>query len=333
MRSPSQSPPRHPVLAHLTPASPADTSPLPMRRPTVLADFDGVWIDMRGQAHAVVSGTHQRLASLCHADPESIRADLDRARAVVRSAPQAHGWRIDGRITAWSDEDPFLFHNATMGACDQLAEQGDSGMVRMLEAVRNAGHASLNAFGSAIFSEASHAWLDDHGHDLLPGALEALRALTEVADVVFCTNFASEAVARTWTRHGVTFSPPGTPGPLRLRGGARKQNLTHDPPRDESFAGRNIPVDRGFYRSILLEERPDVVIGDVFSLDLALPIVMKRETPGFERLRTVLMRTPFSCAWSLGLADPPSPTIELADHPCRLVDIAREAARQEVPPC
>ncbi|HQP39622.1 MAG TPA: hypothetical protein PLI95_30770, partial [Polyangiaceae bacterium] len=152
-----------------------------MRRPTVLADFDGVWTDMRGQAHAVVSGTHLRLAALCHSDPESIRATLDRARAVVRSAPQDHGWRIDGRITAWSDEDPFLFHNATMGACDQLAEHGDSEMMGMLEGVRDAGHPSLNAFGSAIFSEASHAWLDDHGHDLLPGALDALRALTEVA--------------------------------------------------------------------------------------------------------------------------------------------------------
>lgn len=300
-----------------------------MRRPTMVVDFDGVWTDMRGQAEAVLAGSKQRLAALARIDPEAVDRALDRARALVRSAPAEHGWRVNGRITAYADEDPYLFHNATMAACGTLAALGDLELQTLQERVCEAGYPDLNSFGSAVFTEASHAYLDDHGHDLLPGAVEALGALSELADIVVCTNFAAEAVARTWLRHGIRF---GTEGRLRLRGGARKQELTSDPERAVSFGGRTVFVDRSFYRRVLVEESPDAVVGDVFSLDLALPLVLRREYPRFRGLRCVLARTPFSCQWSLGLLQGPEPLLTI-HHPSELPDIARQLSLDEVPPC
>lgn len=301
-----------------------------MRRPTILVDFDGVWTDMRGQAEAVVSGARQRLAKLSRTGPGAVDDALDRARTLVRSAPAEHGWRVNGRITAYADEDPYLFHNATMAAGDRLAESGDPALQSLRESVRSEGYADLSAFGSAVFTEASHAYLADHGHDLLPGALEALGSLAEIADIVICTNFASEAVATTWLRHGVRL---GTEGRLRLRGGARKQELTADPERSISFGGRSIFVDRSFYRRALIEEAPDAVVGDVFSLDLGLPLLLRRELPRFRNLRCVLARTPFSCAWSLGLLEDPRTQVLTIGHPSELTEIARQISLQEVPPC
>jgi len=326
---------QRPGEGRLTPAATADTArgaagAIPLRRPTILVDFDGVWTDMRGQAEAVVTGARQRLATLGRIEPKAVDDALERARSLVRSAPPEHGWRVNGRITAYADEDPFLFHNATMAAGDKLAASGDPALMSLREAVRAEGHADLSAFGSAVFSDASHAFLADHGHDLLPGALEALGSLSEVADIVICTNFASEAVASTWLRHGVRF---GTEGRLRLRGGARKQELTADPERSVSFGGRSIFVDRSFYRRTLIEEAPDAVVGDVFSLDLGLPLLLRQELPQFRNLQCVLARTPFSCAWSLGIVQEPQNHVLTIGHPSELTELARHISLEEVPPC
>jgi hypothetical protein len=83
-----------------------------------------------------------------------------------------------------------------------------------------------------------------------------------------------------------------------VRGQAGKQVLG---PGDDHLvlAGRRIGVDRPRYRAVLEEERPDLVIGDVFSLDLALPHVLRRaRAPGAPRM-LVLRRHPHTPKWVL----------------------------------
>jgi hypothetical protein len=170
------------------------------------------------------------------------------------------------------------------------------------QALAGRGHVDIGALGSAIFMEASHAYLDDHGHDLLPSAPAVLASLMAIADVVFCTNFTPDAVARSWAPLGFTFAGPrATPG-LTLRGEARKQVLTADPARTVAFGERPVSVDRSFYRAALEAERPDVVVGDVFSLDLALPLTMAADGHPSCRPLCLLARTRFTPRWSLELA-------------------------------
>ena len=205
-------------------------------------------------------------------------------------------------LTAYADEDPFLRHNALVNGIAILAARGQPDCVSVRDALAARGHADLGALGSAIFLDASHAYLADHGHDLLPDAPAVLRALLAVADVVFCTNFTTDAVARSWAPRGFAFAgPDATPG-LTLRGEAQKQTLTGDPARTVDFGGRPVAIDRAHYRAVLERERPDVVVGDVFSLDLALPLALAADGHAHCRPLCLLARTRFTPGWSLGLA-------------------------------
>jgi hypothetical protein len=207
-----------------------------------------------------------------------------------------------------------------MAAADELAAQGDEAWQRYLGAVRAAGHASLNEFGSSLFAEASHAWLHDHGHDLLADAVETMRRLLERADVLICTNFSTDAVAGTWRRHG--FEPGAARGaPFRIRGEARKQQLTEDPPRSLTLGGRPVAVDRGHYLRVLREERPDAVVGDVLSLDLAAAIALRQDDPAFRSLRPWLVRTPFTPPWALEVAADPALGMGLLDRVAALLEL------------
>ena len=70
-----------------------------------------------------------------------------------------------------------------------------------------------------------------------------------------------------------------------LRGGARKFVL--DPGASaELFVGPlRVETARRDYLMILREELPDAVVGDVFSLDLSLPLRLRREDPRWKRVR------------------------------------------------
>jgi hypothetical protein len=271
-------------------------------RPKVLVDFDGVWTTVDGQAAAVDAARGQGLAAASGLPLDVVLRCCEAVSEAINAEPLQHGWRLDGRITAYADEDPFLRHNATSSGIGILAERGHAGCRELQQALAAHGHADLSALGSTIFMDASHAYLADHGHDLLPSAPAVLRALLEIADVVFCTNFTPDAVARSWVPRGFTFAgPDATPG-LTLRGEARKQVLTNDPARLLPFGERPVSVDRSFYRAALEAEAPDVVVGDVFSLDLALPLTMRADDHPTCRPLCLLARTRFTPTWSLGMA-------------------------------
>lgn len=272
-------------------------------RPKVLVDFDGVWTAVTGQAHAVDEARGRRLAENSGLPAEAVARCEEIVAAALAAEPLQHGWRIDGRLTAYADEDPFLRHNALVNGISILAEGGQPRCRELQTALAAAGHTDLGALASAIFMDASAAYLDRRGHDLLPEAPGVLAELLALADVVFCTNFTPDAVARSWEPRGFRFSGPEATGGLTLRGLARKQQLTSDPPREVVFGGRPVAVDRAFYRAVLETERPGVVVGDVFSLDLALPLAMATEGDGAWAPACVLMLAAHTPAWSRGLAE------------------------------
>jgi len=88
--------------------------------------------------------------------------------------------------------------------------------------------------------------------------------------------------------------PERAPGVLRFRGGARKFEL--DPERRVPLAFGDVAIEtaRPAYQRILEEERPDAVVGDVFSLDLALPLRLKRERADWRHLRVLWQLQPYT---------------------------------------
>jgi hypothetical protein len=61
-----------------------------------------------------------------------------------------------------------------------------------------------------------------------------------------------------------------------------------------TVGGLRVDVARPDYERVLREERPDAVIGDVFSLDLALPLALKRREPEWRDVRLFWLVLPYT---------------------------------------
>src|SRR5205823_2637300 len=91
----------------------------------------------------------------------------------------------------------------------------------------------------------------------------------------------------------------GAPRP-RVRGDARKFELGELPALSEEIAlgGRPVKLRRPRFFEVLRDEAPDVVIGDVLTMDLALPLAM-RGAGLLEDATLVLKRQPWTPVWAL----------------------------------
>ena len=260
-------------------------------RVKILSDFDGVWTDQAHEARNVKLFLIAEVARLARVPEHEARAHFAAFEAEVFAEPHRHGWAPDGRITAYIDEDPFCEANA-------LARHMETSRApearRYVEAILASGFASLSAFGDHCFLTSTAQFRAQHPPALVPRAAEMFAALVEAgADVVVVSNSSSEKIEGWFQDTGVG---RGLEHALRVRGSAGKFVLGAT---DEHLvlAGRPVRVDRPKYRAILAEERPDFVIGDVFSLDLALPHVMRRSRELDVQL--ALRRHPHTPRWVL----------------------------------
>lgn len=255
----------------------------------LLSDFDGVWTDpvAEGAAQGDVLDT-RLVATQPAAEQAAARAWIAAARAETLADPSRWGWATPaGRLAAFADEDPFSPHSALL---HHLAASAPSDPVaaRLLAGARAAGEGSLAAFGAATHLAGVARVEAERGPGVLPGAADAGRALLAAGiEVVLVSNSDGEKLERWFAHAGLPHVlHPGRPARgLRLRGAAGKHLL--DPARSEwlELDGIRIEVARPSYEAILREEAPDAVVGDVVSLDLALPLWLRRHEPAWRHVR------------------------------------------------
>lgn len=242
----------------------------------LLTDFDGVWTDPERELRAVAGRLVRELARLGGL-PVARAAELyARFREETLRRPERHGWRIEGRIVSFVDEDVFAEPTA-VGQWIDAAPCADS--ARLRDAILRE-HAGVHAFLDECYHATCATFRSEVPHDLTRGAERVLRwLLREGIPVVFASNAPFEKIAGWFGCHGLEVvdaraTEPGS-APLRAYGRAGKQWLGDSGARLLAGA-REIPVDRPHYRALLERERADFVVGDVFSLDLALPLAMRR---------------------------------------------------------
>ena len=86
---------------------------------------------------------------------------------------------------------------------------------------------------------------------------------------------------------------------MRVYGRAGKQHLGPSG-RSLDFGGRNVQCDRPQYRAVLERESPDLVIGDVLSLDLSQPIAMRVDGNPAAPSAVGIMHLPHTPEWVTG---------------------------------
>ena len=268
-----------------------------------LSDFDGVWTDPGRELEAVHATVVAELARLAELDPAALRAHYDGFRDAVLREPEAHGWRIDGRLVSYVDED-FFAVPTSIGQYIERAPCHTSAGLR--EAVLRE-YGSVLEFLDRCYHDTCARFRREVDHDLAEGAERVLRwLLDEGVAVVFASNAPAEKIVDWFAHHGFEVldaraTEPGS-APLRVYGRAGKQHV--DGSTTMAFAGREVHLDRPMYRDILERERPDLVVGDVFSLDLALPLAMRAGDQPGAPLAVGVMHLPHTPDWVLESVGP-----------------------------
>lgn len=282
----------------------------------LLSDFDGVWTDPWREGLEQGAVVDEHLLGWAAADGVDGVGDwLARARARLAAAPLEHGWESDGRISAYADEDPFVMHAALLQLAHADAAR-DRVAAWLLDAVARNGYATLDAFGSFTHHEGVHRVEERRGPAILDDAAGAGRALLAAGvDVVVVSNSPEEKLERWFGSAALplTHHPARAPGALRLRGGARKFVLGGAAAPIE-LGGVRFETARPRYREALEQERPAAVVGDVFSLDLALPLALRRHVAGWETLRLFWLKRAYTPSWLIGLLSAHAPEVEILDR-------------------
>lgn len=262
----------------------------------LLSDFDGVWTypDAEGASHGAALDA-ALLAVAGEADRAAVPGWIAAARLAVRSAPERWGWISAGRVSAFGDEDPFTEHGALL---HYLHEQRahDALAARLAAAIERDG-TTLDAFGGAAHVGGVQKVEGSRGPGITVRAAEAGRALLAAGiEVVVVSNSGTDKLQRWFAHAGVParVHPERAAHQLRLRGSARKFVLAPGAPDTLAVGGLRVDVARPDYARVLLEEAPDAVVGDVFSIDLALPLALKRRDPAWRHVRLFWLDHPYS---------------------------------------
>jgi len=279
----------------------------------ILSDFDGVWTDPTPEADAVRAELVRRTAELSGVESETVAADMIALSEIALGSPAQHGWTLNGRITAFADEDPLILGNAVTEVIGMIADHSLDGRTPAIEvvercttyraAILDAGHPNLDDFAEWVFRTGTANFRQGRRHALLPAAIEvAERLLRSDAEVVVVSNSGEEKILDWFDLSGIPAKSvndreAGDDRCLYVRGSAGKFVLGEGSEQVE-LCGRKIYIDRPMYRAAIEAEAPDLVVGDVFSLDLALPHALRCEGHPWAPSQLVLRRNSYSPAWA-----------------------------------
>lgn len=258
----------------------------------ILTDFDGVLTNPTEEAKRVSELFSEFLGARFSDDGHEpgLTSWLKQAEGELRRNAHLYGWKSQGRISAFADEDPFVKISGLAGALNGLA----------LSAPDSPSTQTPDFFESLVeqaYKQMTSETRAGIRKPLEPAAARTLaRLLHEGHEIVVVSNSASDRIlAMIAGAETGALTPALRTGQLRIRGDARKFQLG---PESQGFAiGRYfVETARPRYEAILREEKPDCVIGDVLSLDLSLPYALAL---GTEKPMTLLLRVrDYTPAWS-----------------------------------
>jgi hypothetical protein len=265
----------------------------------LLSDFDGVWTLPDDEAAAQGAWIERTLRDWCGADrANAVAGWLADAHAAVAAEPRRYGWAPGGRLSAFGDEDPFtrssglLHHVHLRAAADPVAAE-------ILRAIEARGF-TLETFGALAHAEAVAQVERERGPGVTAEAAAAARAMLAAGvELVLVSNSGADKLGRWLEAAGVpgVVHPARRAGAATLRGTAKKFALDRERSAPLDVGGGPIETARPMYEAILREERPDAVVGDVFSLDLALPLSLRRSDAAFAGMRLFWLIRPYTPPW------------------------------------
>lgn len=255
----------------------------------IVFDFDGVLTDLTHEAQLVIDLFAKRLGP-------SSQELLTYVKTRFQSYPMEHGWKMNGRISAFYNEDLFIQNIATAHALDEASEK-EAGQ----QALQSSKKWIQDQHGAKTFSDLGQICFNEVIAQTARGEIEPLEIasrelLNQLQDdgiqVVIVSNSETDRIEKILKNSQVKMGSL-----LKIRGGAKKFALGNQPQKIK-FVDREVEIDRPFYLKALLEEKPDAVVGDVFSLDLALPLHLS-ESGQLNGVKVCLRQRAYTPAWTV----------------------------------
>lgn len=285
----------------------------------ILLDFDGTLTNIQHERDFEFEFLTHYLQTQCGVVKEDFREAFDAALACIQDAPEMHGWCDNGRISAFCDEDLFMGVASAMTLLDSWVSARDVRVGKLAAKLEACGltfmaltemaHRAINAQALCAFNTPE------------PTAVATINTLLDRdCEIVVASNSPAERIIDKFEHVGLkpVDHDDNPSARFRIRGNARKFRLG-DHPAPVSFGARSIDTDRPFFADVLRKERPQVIVGDVFSLDLALPIEMARREPMvYEDMQLYLRTRSYTPQWAIDCAlNPPTDapvTVRLLNH-------------------
>lgn len=250
------------------------TSP---RKPVFCLDFDGTMTDAEAEGAPFVTGYLEDLEALVGADTPALKAKVaaivDEVRAELATAPERHPFRWKGKAVAPASVDPYL---RMVPIADRLFDRFDA----------FANHVDRGRLTGGVLYK--HNYARTKGRPVFrAGAAEVIVGLAGT-DTYVVTNSHTQSVAEKIHTLDELYGGGCAWLAARVRGDAQKFEI------DEAWDGvpaelvvpglasRNVLLRRRRYHDRLkavLDEvgaswEDLVVVGDIFELDLAMPLAL-----------------------------------------------------------
>jgi hypothetical protein len=265
----------------------------------IVSDFDGIWTNQEIEAEFVYKWYLKRLSALSGKSVNFIESLFRQAKAEMNESPWIYGWKFNGGMSCIFGEDPYGDNNAVFDYFEQIIQSGrqdnfTENITAIQKAVLKSGFESLDIFGNVLFHESTTEFKERGFLNPCENAKKVIENLIALnCKIVVASNSKTNKIEYLFTKIGY---PPSNEDSsernfVHARGNSMKfgieQNWEEVP--EKFFINNTYSVDlrRPSYYKVLLEEKPDFVIGDVFSLDIALPLYLRLSNSNFQNLRVI----------------------------------------------
>jgi phosphoglycolate phosphatase-like HAD superfamily hydrolase len=263
----------------------------------LVSDFDGVWTYPLAEATVIRQLIIARLAAAAQLPLATVAAAFAAIEAEFQRRPFDFGWKFANKITAFALEDLYGLNNAVA----EVFWEGsifDVPQRESLQAAIRTLASSAEDFANAVFRDGRQAFHQQGGVALLPQAAAIMQQICQQGHrVTVVSNSKTDHIQQLFDAAGVDLQT------FTVIGGAQKFFLGSVPELPDAWPwnGATINLQRPHYWKLLLNLQPDAVIGDVLSLDLALPLYLRSVYPEWAHFRAGLIQQPYTPNWSRGV--------------------------------
>jgi hypothetical protein len=272
----------------------------------LVSDFDGIWTDQDKEAVYVKDFIISRLSEILETSKENAEKIFRSVKEEMNKEPHQHGWKNNNNIACYYQEDPFGDNNAIFEFIDRKFGELKFGndMQEFRRKILDTGFETLEKFSNDCFFASTGKFKEEGMLSYAEKAKETADKLFDMGvDIIVASNSKTTKIEYLFDKMGIK---PGREvsngrGIFRARGNSMKFVLENDftrlPEYFEINKNYKVPLRRQYYFCVLLDEMPDYVIGDVFSLDIALPLWLRMNDERFSNLKVIQKVQPHTPEW------------------------------------